>query len=52
MGTRDAYDSIIIRGGSARVVLAARLTEGPKVRVLLLEAGRDFRTAATPEHEF
>jgi choline dehydrogenase len=51
MSIKPVADIVVIGAGSAGCVLASRLSEDPKRRVMLVEAGPDYATLADLPHD-
>ena len=47
-GIDGEFDYIVVGGGSAGCIMAARLSEKPSSRVLLVESGKDFAPGSEP----
>lgn len=42
MASSDAFDYLVVGGGSAGMVVATRLAESPNATVCIIEAGEDL----------
>jgi choline dehydrogenase-like flavoprotein len=47
-GAPQAFDFIVVGGGTTGCVVAGRLAENPKVTVLVIEAGRGYIKYCVP----
>jgi choline dehydrogenase len=45
----QAFDFIVVGGGTAGCVVAGRLAENPKVSVLVIEAGKRYLDSSLPD---
>jgi choline dehydrogenase len=48
-GAPQAFDFIVVGGGTAGCAVAGRLAENPKVSVLVIEAGQKYLDSSLPD---